>query len=366
MEQDCGEEADYDCFHVNDCKVLHKLAQVVAEAIKWLRQDYESIFEDGSRAMVVHQGDVHKYLGMTIDYSTKGVTRILMGNYVKDIVVAWDKTSDGIKLDGFKIKYRKSSGQPTAAPLNLFTVVEEPVKLPEKQKAAFYNVVAKALYVAKQARPNIAVSIAFLTTRVHSPDVQDWFKLRHLVEYLLSTINLPLVLGATSGGVLHWYMDAAFAVHPNMRGHSGGALTLGLRFPISSSRKQKLNTRSWIESKLVGVDDLMSLIIWSRNFLKAQGYNVVDNILHQDNRSAILLEQNGKMSSGKHTKHIAIHYFYVTDRIRAGEIIPKWCPMGEMIADFLTKLLQAAVFQKFRDLLMGVVPTVNTNELPAQ
>jgi hypothetical protein len=61
------------CFHVNNCKVSHKLAQVVDKAIKWLRQDYESIFEDGSGAMVVHQGLVHRYLGMTIDYSTKGV-----------------------------------------------------------------------------------------------------------------------------------------------------------------------------------------------------------------------------------------------------------------------------------------------------
>jgi hypothetical protein len=110
----------------------------------------------------------------------------------------------------------------------------------------------------------------------------------------------------------------------------------------------------------------MSLIIWSCNFLKAQGYVVVENILHQDNRSAILLEQIGKMSSGKRTKHIAIRYFFVTDRIRAGKISPKWCPTGEMIADFLTKPLQGTMFCKLRDLLMGVVPTVNTNELPAQ
>ncbi len=220
---------------------------------------------------------------------------------------------------------------------------------------------AKALYVAKQAWHAIAVSVSFLTTRVRCLDVQDWVKLRHLVEYLRSTVNLPLTIGAMTGGVLRWYVDAAFADHPNMRGHSGGALTLGLGFPSSSSGKQKLNTCSSTESELVGVDDLMSLIILSRNFLEAQGYAVVDNILHQDNRSAIPLEKNGKMSSGKRTKHIAICYFFVTDRIRAGEISPKWFPMGEMIADFLTKLLQGAMFWKFRDLLMGVVPTVNTN-----
>jgi hypothetical protein len=215
---------------------------------------------------------------MTIDYSTKGVAQILMVDYVKDIVMAWDKAPDGIELDGFKIKYRKLSGEPTAAPSNLFMVDEDLAKLPEKQKAAFHNVVAKALYVAKQAHPDIAVSIAFLTTQVHCPDVQDWVKLRHLVEYLRSTVNLPLILGATSGKVLHWYVDTAFAVHPNMRGHSGGAMTLGLGFPISSSGKQKLSTCSSTESELVSVDDMMSLIIWSRIFLKAQGYVVVDNI----------------------------------------------------------------------------------------
>jgi hypothetical protein len=72
------------------------------------------------------------------------------------------------------------------------------------------------------------------------------------------------------------------------------------------------------------------------------------------------------MSSGKHTKQIAICYFFVTDRIRAGEISPKWCPTGEMIANILTKPHQGAMFWKFRDLLMRVVPTVNTNKLPAQ
>jgi hypothetical protein len=152
------------CFHVNDCKVLHKLARVVDEAIKWLRQDYESIFKDSSGAMVVHRGLVHRYLGMTIDYSTRGVARILMVDYVKDTVITWDKASDGIELDSFKIKYRKSSGEPTPAPSNLFPVDKDSAKLPEKQKAAFHNVVAKALYVAKQAWPDIAVSVSFLTT----------------------------------------------------------------------------------------------------------------------------------------------------------------------------------------------------------
>ncbi len=105
---------------------------------------------------------------------------------MKDIVMAWDKVSDKIELDGFKIKYRKSSGEPTFAPLNLFTVDEDLAKLPEKQKAAFHNVVAKALYKAKQAQPNIAVSIAFLTTQ----GVAQTYRIGSNNVTLLSTCGL--------------------------------------------------------------------------------------------------------------------------------------------------------------------------------
>jgi hypothetical protein len=70
-------------------------------------------------------------------------------------------------------------------------------------------------------------------------------------------------------------------------------LTMGRVFPISTSTKQKLNTRSSTESELVGVDDMMPIIIWTRHFLLSQGYGIIENLLLQDNRSSIILEQNG-------------------------------------------------------------------------
>ncbi len=87
-----------------------------------------------------------------------------------------------------------------------------------------------------------------------------------------------------------WYVGASFAVHLNMRGHIGGCMTIRRGFPISVSTKQKLNTKSSTESELVGVDDMMPIIIWTRYFLMEQGYGVVENLLLQDNKSSILLE----------------------------------------------------------------------------
>jgi hypothetical protein len=86
-----------------------------------------------------------------------------------------------------------------------------------------------------------------------------------------------------------------------MRGHSGGGLSLGCGFPIVSSTKQKLNTKSSKETENVGADDLMSAICWTRYFMKAQGYGIKDNVMFQDNKRSILFENNGKASSSKHT-----------------------------------------------------------------
>jgi hypothetical protein len=57
------------------------------------------------------------------------------------------------------------------------------------------------------------------------------------------------------------------------------------------------------------------MILWTKLFLEAQGYNVDKNILYQDNKSAILWETNGKKSSGKRTRALNICYFFIINQI---------------------------------------------------
>jgi hypothetical protein len=307
---------------------------------------------------------VHKYLGMTLDFSTTHQVKISMVDFTSEIVAAWDKVAS-VDEDDLKPvqKKRGKKTKSSAAPEDLFKVNDDSEKLKPLMATAFHNIVAKALYLVKRARPDASVAIAFLTTRVRAPDVDDWRKLNHLMEYFRSTIDMPLILGANATGVLNWYVDASYAVHANMRGHTGGGLTMGRGFPIVSSTKQKLNTRSSTESELVGVDDMIPSILWTRYFLKAQGYAVSDNIIFQDNRSSMLLEQNGKTSSSKRTKHINVRYFFITDRISKGEVRIEWCPTKDMVADFMTKPLQGSTFKRFQDLIMGALPMEKVSDV---
>jgi hypothetical protein len=166
---------------------------------------------------------------------------------------------------------------------------------------------------------------------------------------------MPLILSANRSGILKWWVGTSFAVHPNMRGHSGGGMSLGRGFPIVSSTKQKLNTQSSTETDIVGAGDFMPAICWTRYFMKAQGCGVKDNVLFQDNKSSILLEKNSKASSRKRTKHINIQYLFITDRVSKEELLAFWCPTGDTIGDYATKPLQGALFRKFRDQIIGVI-----------
>jgi hypothetical protein len=119
------------------------------------------------------------------------------------------------------------------------------------------------------------------------------------------------------------------------------------------SRKQKLNTRSSTEAELVGADDAVTMILWTRLFLEEQGYNVGKNILFQDNKSAILLETNGARSAGKCSRALNIRYFFLSDQVNKGQISIEYCPTDAMLADFMTKPLQGEKFRKFRDMILG-------------
>ena len=41
--------------------------------------------------MSVSQGNIHKYLGMTLDYTFSGISRINMLEYIDKILTAFDK-----------------------------------------------------------------------------------------------------------------------------------------------------------------------------------------------------------------------------------------------------------------------------------
>ena len=170
--------------------------------------------------MTVIRGKVHKYLGMTLDYTVHGKFQITMLDFLDELLTDFDKAEP------------KGGGTKTsAAPENLFKVDEDCEKLPHNKTVQFHNLVAKTLYATKRDRPETCTSVAFLTTRVLAPDLDDWAKMVHMMRYIIGTRMLPLILSSNGSGILKWWVDASFDVHSNIQGNSGGKFSLRRGFP---------------------------------------------------------------------------------------------------------------------------------------
>ena len=129
-----------------------------------------------------------------------------------------------------------------------------------------------------------------------------------------------------------------------MRSHTSQICTLGKGYIIRESTKQKVNTSNSTEAELVAVDDKISKIIWMKIFIEEQGFKNTSNILYQDNKSTIQLQNNGKESSGKRTRLFDMKCFYVTDLIKRRELEVKFCPNDKMTANYMTKPLTGNFF----------------------
>jgi hypothetical protein len=324
-------------WHVDDLKASHMDKQVNDEFLKWLQDKYGNDQIGQVKAM---RGLKHDYLGMVLDFTTPGVVGVDMRDYIRAMV---DEFPD--KLEG-KEKYPWND--------KLFKTDEKSKKLGKEKAEQFHTFVAKALFLCKRARVDVQPAVSFLTTRVKCPDQVDWCKLKRMMDFLKTTINDVSRLSADDTQTIKWFVDAAFAVHPDFKSHTGAVMLLGSGAIQSISTKQKVNSRSSTEAELISVDDAIGKILWTKMFLEAQGFEVKANVVFRDNQSSMKLEANGKASSGKRTRHFNIKYFYITDLIQRGEVQIEYCPTDDMLADYMTKPLTGVKFKNFRNKIMNL------------
>ena len=234
--------------------------------------------------MTVTTGKEHTYCGMNLIFRNKRLT-IDMKEYLEEAIKEFPKDCS-----------RRIS---TPAATHLFDINPSQTKLEDERKTVFHRLVAKLLFVSKRGRPDIQVAIAFLTTRVTEPDEDDWQRLKRLMYYISSTIDIRLALSVDGFNSIKWWVDASYAVHPTIRSHTGGTMTLGQGSIYSASTKQKITSKSLTEAELIGLNDIAEQILWTRNFLIEQGYNTEASTVYQDNKSTMLLANNGILSLSK-------------------------------------------------------------------
>ena len=129
-------------------------------------------------------------------------------------------------------------------------------------------------------------------------------------------------------------------------------VTLGVGFFITSSKVQKLNSKSSTEAEIIAVSDGMNIPLWLADFIRLQGYDPQPVRLEQDNQSCMTLLTKGR-STAETTRFIEIRKFWISDYIKNGAVNIVYVPTAEMTSDYFTKPLQGALFEKMFKRIMG-------------
>jgi hypothetical protein len=152
---------------------------------------------------------------MTLNNAKKGEVEVTMVDYPKGVI------------DDFPGVITGRSGTPMAE--NLFEVCpDESILLLDEQRAqAFRHAVAQLLFAPSRARKDIQTVVAFLTTRVKSPNQDDWGKVNPVIRYIRSTICMPLILRTDGLNIVKWWADTYVATRKDFWGHIGAMMYLG-------------------------------------------------------------------------------------------------------------------------------------------
>lgn len=186
------------CWHVDDTKISHKDPKVVDEVLEMLQEHF------GELAIV--RGNKHLFVGMNFEIKNKQL-HIAMPEYIKECIESFCE----------EIVHMAK----TPAKGNLFEIDKLSKKLDEKRAEIFHHIVAKLLFVSKRSRIDIALTIAFLFTRVDKSTEDDWLKLKRLLEYMKLTIDMVRIVMTDNLNILRSFVDASYAIHMDMKNHTG-------------------------------------------------------------------------------------------------------------------------------------------------
>ncbi|XP_019190810.1 PREDICTED: uncharacterized protein LOC109185287 [Ipomoea nil] len=214
-----------------------------------------------------------------------------------------------------------------------------------------YRRIVGALQYLTITRPDLSFSVNRLCQFMHSPTQDHWGLLKRVLRYVKGTLDYGLRLTPSLASDLHAYSDSDWAGCPvDRKSTSGYAVFLGTNLISWLSRKQRTVTRSSTEAEYKGLADVAAEVTWVVSLLRELGlHSGTPATLWCDNLGATYLATNPVFHA--RTKHVEIDFYFVRDKVAAGDFIVNFVSTKDQLADIFTKPLPAPRFQTLRDKL---------------
>jgi hypothetical protein len=311
--------------HIDDI-----LANVDREEAMMLKARLEKAFG----TIQFEEGGRLSYLGMQLELREEG-TVIDMSFYAKQL------------LEGKNFKVA-----PSPSTKKTFEVDEGSPLLSEEEKKYFHSTVAKFLFMAKRARPDLLTVVSFLCTRVQGATQQDMVKLERVLGYVKATQEQAMVLHAQTTQNIRAYVDAAFALHNDSKSHTGVMVYVGETLVYVSSKKQKCMSKSLMEAELIGLTDNLGFIELFQEFVEFLiGKRVNTPIVFQDCSAVVMLVMKG--GGITRTKHLRARMNLGKEMVDQERVHVMYIKVVEMKAHGFSEPFDPAEFKKFAKMVQG-------------
>ena len=220
----------------------------------------------------------------------------------------------------------------------------------------FLSLNAGVMYPAKRAYPQCLLAAGYLAQFYGRATEAHMVKLKRVIAYMLGTLEKDYFLRLRPPSLdIVVAADASYAVHEDGRSHSGGCAGFGSEkaacYFIYHSSVQPTTVKSVYEGELVSASTNVDYGIWLMQMMLQLGYGLKVITLLQDNTSTIKGIEDGH-GTWKRTKHIRVRYFWLKTLIDSGEMVVKWVPSKELVADILTKPVVGVLFVSLLILLL--------------
>jgi hypothetical protein len=311
--------------HVDDI-----LANVDREEAMSLKERLEKAFG----TIQFEEGGRLSYSGMQLELREEG-TIVDMSFYAKQL------------LEGKSLKE-----VPSPSTKKTFKVDEGSPLLGEEQKKYFHLTVAKLLFMAKRARPDLLTVVSFLCTWVQGATQQDMGKIERVLGYVKAMQDHAMVLRAQTTQNIRAYVDAAFALHSDSKSHTGVMVYVGETLVYVSSKKQKCMSKSLTEAELIGLTNNLGFIELFQEFVEfLVGRKVNTPIVFQDCSAVVTLVAKG--GGITRTKHLCARMNLGKEMVDQERVHVVYIKAVEMKADGFSKPFDPAEFKKYAKMVQG-------------
>ena len=243
---------------------------------------------------------------------------------------------------------RDCAPMPTPLPLQLNNLNGQDVVF--EDPSYFRSLVGKLQYLTL-TRPDIQFAVNYVCQKMHVPRVSDFSLLKRIRRYVKGTFEMGISINTDTNSTLLCYSDSDWAGCSSTRRSTGGYSTfLGKNLISWSSRKQPTVSKSSTEAEYRTLSETASEITWLSSIFRELGLPLLTTpLLLCDNLSAVLLSANPSFHSK--TKHFALDYHYVRERVALGALEVKHISNQHQIADIFTKSLPHEAFSSLRSKL---------------